>query len=525
MKQLDRMKDFFKNLSGRTKKIIAITVSGLLILSAALAMALNNTDYAVLFSGVNEEEAKEVMAKLQDMEVPYQYNQQGSVLVPKDSVDKTRGMLAVDGYPKSGFSYDVFTEHAGMMSTESEKETYKLYQLQERIGSTIRTLDGVKSAVVTISQAKDSKYILNTDNTKRASAYVVVHMYDGGSPSREQAEAIQRLVAKAVPDMELGDVAVLDGNGVDVSAVKDSDSETVDGNKKLEYESREEAKLRNNILNVLEGIYGRGNVNVSVKCTADMQRVLSEELSYSAPDTQNNSGYISRQTLSAEGNGQQAGAAGIPGTQSNTNVTQYNAGQGTTADIYSSNSETTYELNQKKVQGQNDSGAISDVSVAISINQKAVIGGGPGTAQLVALVARAAGIAPELQNEKISIVMADFYNNANTLEVAVSVSPTEVEADRMRYLPFVLGGILLLLLLLIFFSVMGIKKRNKKKLLAELEAEIPLGSPAEEEAPEEEILTIDKGSRIKSQIQGFAEDNPEISAALLRSWVRSEEGN
>ena len=237
----------------------------------------------------------------------------------------------------------------------------------------------------------------------------------------------------------------MDGNGVDVSAVKDSDSETVDGNKKLEYESREEAKLRNNILNVLEGIYGRGNVNVSVKCTADMQRILSEELSYSAPDTQNNSGYISRQTLSSEGNGQQAGAAGIPGTQSNTNVTQYNAGQGTTADIYSSNSETTYELNQKKVQGQNDSGAISDVSVAISINQKAVIGGGPGTAQLVALVARA--------------------------------------------------------------------------------AEIPLGSPAEEEAPEEEILTIDKGSRIKSQIQGFAEDNPEISAALLRSWVRSEEGN
>ena len=279
MKQLDRMKDFFKNLSGKTKKMIAITVLGLLILSAALAMVLNNTDYAVLFSGMNEEEAKEVMAKLQDMEVSYQYDQQGSVLVPKDSVDKTRGVLAVDGYPKSGFSYDVFTDHAGMMSTESEKETYKLYQLQERIGSTIRTLDGVKSAVVTISPAKDNKYILNTDSAKRASAYVVVHMYDGGSPSRGQAEAIQRLVAKAVPDMELGDVAVLDGNGVDVSAVKDTDSETVDGNKKSEYESREEAKLRDNILNVLEGIYGRGNVNVSVKCTADMQRVLSEELS------------------------------------------------------------------------------------------------------------------------------------------------------------------------------------------------------------------------------------------------------
>lgn len=98
----------------------------------------------------------------------------------------------------------MFTEHAGMMSTESEKETYKLYQLQERLALPSVRLTVIKSAVVTISQAKDSKYILNTDNAKGASAYVVVHMYDGGSPSREQAEAIQRLVAKAVPDMELG---------------------------------------------------------------------------------------------------------------------------------------------------------------------------------------------------------------------------------------------------------------------------------------------------------------------------------
>lgn len=77
-------------------------------------------------------------------------------------------------------------------------------------------------------------------------------------------------------------------------------------------------------------------------------------------------------------------------------------------------------------------------------------------------MARAAGIAPELQNEKISIVMADFYNNTNTLEVAASVSPREVEADRIRYLPFVLGGILLLLLLLIFFIVRASRNGIKR---------------------------------------------------------------
>lgn len=42
---------------------------------------------------------------------------------------------------------------------------------------------------------------------------------------------------------------------MDVSAVKDSDSETVDGNKKLSMKAGR-AKLGNNILNVLEGFMG-----------------------------------------------------------------------------------------------------------------------------------------------------------------------------------------------------------------------------------------------------------------------------
>ena len=102
------------------------------------------------------------------------------------------------------------------MTTDSDKNTYKLYDLQDRIGSTIRLFDGVKDAKVTIALGEESKYVLS-DNEQKSSATAVVTMQDGGSPTAEQAAGIQRLVAKSVPGMELEDVAVFDGNGNDVS--------------------------------------------------------------------------------------------------------------------------------------------------------------------------------------------------------------------------------------------------------------------------------------------------------------------
>ena len=115
-----------------------------------------------------------------------------------------------------------------MMTTDSDKKTYLLYELQDRIGSTIRLFDGVKDAKVTIALAEQSKYALSSDEEQRSSATATVIMKDGGSPTEEQAIAIQRLVAKSVPNMELTDVAVFDGNGNDMSGEEDSGSDSSD---------------------------------------------------------------------------------------------------------------------------------------------------------------------------------------------------------------------------------------------------------------------------------------------------------
>ena len=216
--QQNKAAEFFGKLSKRTRRLAIIGVAAVIAVAVIVALVLNHSNYVVLFSGVSEEEATQIVSKLQEDEVDYQYKGDGTILVEESVADQTRANLAYEGYPKSGFTYDVFTENAGGMTTDTEKQTYKLYELQNRIGATIGLFDGVKDAKVTIALKEEKKYALeNSEDEQTSSASVVVTMEDGGSPSSKQAAAIQRLVAKSVPDMEMENVAVFDGNGLDVS--------------------------------------------------------------------------------------------------------------------------------------------------------------------------------------------------------------------------------------------------------------------------------------------------------------------
>ena len=217
--KLNTVKEYLMNLSRKTK-IIAIAVLAAIVAGAiVIALVLNHKDYVTLFTNVTEEETTQILAKLQEMNVEYTSDGSGNIKVPVDVADTTRAQLAQEGYPKSGFTYDVFTDNAGGMTTDMEKQTYKLYELQNRIGATVRLFDGVKDAKVTIALGEESKYVL-TDAEEAAngpSASVVVMMENNGSPTSKQAVGIQRLVAQSVPNMKLENVTVLDGNGIIVS--------------------------------------------------------------------------------------------------------------------------------------------------------------------------------------------------------------------------------------------------------------------------------------------------------------------
>ena len=134
-------------IEGRTRRIILIAAAGLVLFAIIIALLLNREkEYDILFSNLSTEEAQQIIGKLQESGTDYQYTNNGEILVPVKVLDITRANLALEGYPKNGFAYQTFIDNAGLMTTDSDKNRYALYDLQERMGATIELFSGVKSA-------------------------------------------------------------------------------------------------------------------------------------------------------------------------------------------------------------------------------------------------------------------------------------------------------------------------------------------------------------------------------------------
>lgn len=526
MKQIDKIKEYIRHMSGGMKKGILFGITGLVIFSVIAAALLNKKSddpYVTLFWGLNTQEASEVMIHLQETGVDYQYQPDGQIKVAAEVADKTRATLAVAGYPKNGFAYDTYLNNSNMMSTESDKKSLSVWQMQDRLAAIIRCIDGVKDAVVQIAPGENQKYVLDNSGLTVPTASVMVTMKDGTSPTEDQVLGIQRLVAKSVADMSMGDVAVIDGNGVDVSA-KRNDADTLASDAKTEFEEDIQNRVESNILNLLDPVYGRNNVRVSVRCTANMQKVISEENKYTAPNVPENAGYIISQTLGSD-NQNGAGTGGVPGADTNANVPQYNTLAGNAQNNSSASSDTQFVLDSTKTQSQDESASISDLTVAISINSANLV---IDRQELLSLVGNAAGIDPLNQAAKITIVNSEWAKNT-LVEDIEEPKPVITPPALTVYLPFIIGGaVALILLFLIIFLLL---RRRRKKKERELEALMQAGIQEDEEgavlAPKVKVPVMteedERDREMKENIRDFAEENPEISAQLLKTWLRGDE--
>lgn len=512
--------EFFKNLSKKAKILIAVGAVVVIAGAIVTAVVLNHKEYVVLFSDVSEEEATQIVGHLQDSGVDYQYEGDGTIMVEESVADQTRADLVYEGYPKSGFTYDVFTENAGGMTTDSEKQTYKLYELQDRIGATIGLFDGVEDARVTIALEEEQRYALESQEdqqTNNASASVVVTMEDGGSPTEEQAAAIQRLVAKSVPDMDMKNVAVFDGNGIEVS-VEDGEGTETSGDAGEEIAQIIEQQMTNKVVNVLGPIYGPDNIRVSARGTVNMERVLRESTTYETPEKINRrdkTGIVSNETTTREESTGGTGTGGVAGSETNADVSEYttitNGGDGT----YTSESTAReYLVNQIKEQGELDPGSLEDLTVAVTVNGNTL--GDLTEAEARSLIGNATGIAQADQNEKITVVAAPFYTEG---QINQQQDAGGVLTD---YLPYIAAAAALLLMIAaaLLILVRRRRKRAEEEMLEEEEF-IPVMPEEEEKEENPELLNLkgEKTRELRETVREFADQNPEISAQMIRNWL------
>lgn len=558
---MQRLKEYWQNLSDKSRKMLMAIAGGTAAIAIIAVLVLKlgtNTDYSTLFTGLNQEEAQEVVALLQEEGIDYRfYDKDGAIRVPAVRADQTRAELLSKGYPKSGFTYDMYRSNAGLMTTESDKKQYTLYDLQDRLGAQIRLFEGVQDAKVTIAEAAEQKYALQDNTNTDASASVVVTMEAGQGLNDSKAAAIKNLIARSVRGLNFTNVAVFDADTMMEVGGSAAGEDAFGSAKDLTaLTSLIENNISINVRRVLEKLYGPGNVAVSVKGTLNMERLIQENTQYSTPEKineQDKTGLLNREdTINENSAASDQGAGGVAGADANADTPRYTNQDNTQAiaDSYSNSSATREWLyNSVKEQRQVDPGVLENATVGIVINTEdtATVTNN----QLINLVADSAGIPRDRANQSITIVRAPSQ------DVVPVIAPPEQPQTKDEGLPLpiviamIAGGVLILLLLLLLFME---RRRRRRKTDGYVDSPGMYAVEEETRAPEteappvnvlnteaglqmqaenaemernEEILNLrmQHSLKLKQNIGEFVDQNPQIAAKLVQSWLRGEVGD
>lgn len=553
-KYVEPVKNFWGELTKKKKIVLVSVLAGVILIAASAAFLMNRQPFVVLYPGLERQEAVEVMTELGNRGVSYKEDD-GTIMVPKDQENALRMDLANMGYPKTAPNYDFFTTNTDVMTTDYEKKTIEKYQLNQRLEAVIKTLDGVKGSSVTISIPEQNSYAWD-ENSVAATASVAITMYDGKSLQAKQVNGIKQLVSKSVPNLEADNVAVIDTKtGEELSAEGTGNGNQVDISQfKRTIEKAYENDVESNVRKVLNPVFGINNVGVTVKSVVDVDKKIQEIITYHPSNDTTNTGVVSESIQVREQERADGATGGTAGAETNADVTTY---PGVTVDgdtIYAKDEQSyKYLVSQVKEQVQNDAANIKDMTISVVINQEMM--NDNQRDQIANLVAHAAAIDPA----KVAVYNASFAEPATTPTDAPGLIP----ADMTRLLIYIAVGVGVFLLLTMI--LLAVVKSRKRKVVPAVAEDVPEEfyelTPIGEQEVEEEEAVVDpeavardeakkaaeeallrkkqaleeleksraaqtgKEEILREKLQDFAEQNPEIAAQLIRTWLRGEDFN
>lgn len=537
---LGKAKERWTALGKKIKIAIgAGAVVAVVLIAVLVSMGLNRP-YVALFTDLNSNDMGAMVSYLTENGITgYKIEGEDTILATEDQADALRAALIQAGYLNSGFAYSTYLDNVSSLTTESERNTLLRFETQDRTAATIRYFVGVKDAIVEISPGQNNSFILDSSNVIEASAHVTVVMYDGMEVTDELAQSIRTLISHSIEGLDITNVSISDQYG-NLYSDQDSYGDIADVSElKQKLEEETNNKIRTSVMQVLIPLFGIDNVRVGVNSVVDVDRTYTDSTDYSLEEGATE-GIIGKRIYDQEIiRGDEAANGGVVGTQENADFNTYvetpmeTDGNET---LVSSKGEDNMLVDTTKRQVEHLAGTVTDVMVSVTINQNTI--GETNLADLYSHVARAAGIGVDQQDDKISILVSPFYTDTATGgdEIVAGVPMWWV-------IYAAAGGLCLFVLLLILILVL--RSRSKKKKQQQLEAEQAAAQQEAEEAAAANLAAVlaagetaaadgsqgadimemetEKSMELRKLVRRFAEENPEIAAQMVKTWLRESE--
>jgi len=499
-----QLNGFWESLTGTHKKILIVAVIGIVLIGSISAFTLGQQRYVVLFSGLEAQEASEIFTRLQELDVIPRLQGVSTIMVPEEREAELRMQLTAEGYPRSGFNFNIFANGGGLGQfgqTDEDKRIMLMMQLQERLSESIKFLDSVEDAVVNIAMPETDQFVLQ-DQQIPVTASVIIEPVFGHQITAVQAENIEQLVARSVPGLKPENITIIDRNA---NILNRQNEEQMPGDQ-FDLEHQMEDRLKNQVINLLEPVFGLGRVVSKVNVNLNFDKQVTESVRFE-PVVDDSGIIISREALRERMTDAQAG--GVVGETPN--VTQYpvvaDAGEGT---FDKRHEIVNYEVNEIKERIERQQGQIEDLSISVIIDNETVDEETIGSVKELV----AAAVGTDINRIAVHAMQFDVTLQEALIEgfegrrIGVGLDP-----NILMIAAFIFG------LAIIMFIII-----KRKKALSEQKAlqHAALETGAAQLGIEEVDLEKDTQDQIKKQLDKLAMQRPDALAQLLRNWLTEE---
>ena len=503
-----------------------------------------------LYTDLSEGDAASIVSELESRGVSYELKDSGAtIMVPTDSVNRTRLAMSEKGLPESNDGYALLDKQ-GITASEFRQRTAYQRALEGELENTIEELDAIDGAVVHLALPAQSAFV---DEGGNPTASVLVRTRS--KLSEGQVQSIVYLVSSSVRDMKPEDVTLADSDGVILHAPGAGGfSMSTGGGKEADFE----ASLGASINQLVARVAGQGKVAVQVQVVLNMDERTSVSETYTKPEGSGeaNTGLVGTENGNDETyngiNSTNSGVLGPDGvlvapgvTTPVTPVTTIVAptttvlgapttvalvpttvakslvtGPGSSTDYSKNDFTRDYKYNKVVEEVKDAPGAIERLSVAVAVDDVAV--SAEVVTQIEQLVRAAAGI-DDARGDTVVVTRMPFAKSGDELQTQIDEA---AKAESQARLFTLIRAVLLALALaaMAFFAYSSVRK-SRTVIVESIDISgLNLGQDSN---PTNVTSVVVEGSTSDGTVAGDAEAQlarmsemqPDAVAQVLRTWL------
>ncbi len=547
--------DTLRSLGPARLGLMAAVAAGVIAFMIYTTSRIATPDLSLLYSDLDPQDSAQIVTRLEKLGVNYRLSGHGGqIYVPQDRVARLRLAMAEEGLPTGGsIGYEIFDRAEGLGTTNFVQGINHIRALEGELARTIRSIGAVRKARVHLVLPKRELF---SRDKQDPTASIVIAMQGSQELDSRQVQAIQHLVAAAVPGLKPSLISIVDSNGALLARGTDEGDPKQTATTAEEMRIGYETRLARTVEELLERSMGIGNVQVQITADIDFDRVTENSETYD-PD-----GQVARSTQTVEeengstdgdglapvtagGNLPEAGlpAAGANGSQSSATRTE---------------ETTNFEISRTMKTHVRESGTVRRLSIAVLINgtfsaadtgEKSYTARQPAEMdQISALVRSAVGFNQE-RGDTLEIVNMPFTDPIEDFGEETSSSMFGMEqADLMRIAEiFVLGVVAILVLLLVVRPLVGrviegpLEGSTEARLTDQNNPRPALAGPGaaaaayegdedDQETVAEEIEQMIDLNKVEGRVRAssvrkigeIVDKHPDEAVAIIRGWLYQE---